>query len=75
MPTERYIVGQRVHTPKGDATVVGFESFTPKGACNPITAFDYGNRVIVRLDHPENWKPTLLTPDPYMFRSDLKEIA
>ena len=70
-----YLVGQRVETSKGTATIVGFEQFTHNGMKAHISVIDCGGRAVVRLDKPENWVPTLLTPDPYMFRSDLKEIS
>lgn len=68
------LIGQQVMTTKGKATVVGFESFTVKGHSAPIRSKDCGHRVICCLDDPKAWKPTLLTPHPYMFRSDITEI-
>jgi hypothetical protein len=68
------LIGQQVMTTKGRGTVVGFESFTDRGRGGPIKSKDNGNRVICCLDDPKAWKPTLLTPHPYMFRSDITEI-
>jgi len=70
----RFLIGQRVHTPKGSGTITGFETFDNKGYGGPISSQDNGRRAIVRLDNPDAWKPTLLTPHPYMFRSDLQAI-
>lgn len=69
-----YQVGQRVTTPLGTGAILGFESFTLEGKQAPTKYEDNGQRAIVRLDNPDNWKPTALTPDPYMFRSDLADI-
>lgn len=66
-------IGQRVQTPLSLGTILGFESFTPKGQQGPTSEIDNGNRVIVQLDNPENWISTKLTPHPYMFRSQLSE--
>ena len=66
--------GQRVQTPLGAATIIGFEHFDHGNESKPISDTDTGGRAIVRLDKPENWKPTVLTPNPYMFRSQLGEL-
>jgi hypothetical protein len=68
------LIGQQVMTTKGKATVVGFETFTAKGGSGPITSQDNGRRVICCLDDPKAWVPTLLTPHPYMFRTDILSV-
>jgi len=69
-----YLIGQRVITPMGVGTITGFEWFSDKLNADRVSSKDAGGRAIVRLDDPAAWKPTLLTPHPYMSRSDLKEF-
>lgn len=70
--------GQRVQTPLGAGTVVGFERFTPGGFSAPLSDTDNEgstSRVVVQLDRPENWLGTSPEhPDPYMYRSQLSEL-
>lgn len=69
-------VGQRVQTPLGFATVLGFESFYDQGRRASLVSTENGGRVLCRLDDPNMWHgATELHPDPYMFRSDLSELG
>ena len=69
-----FTTDQRVNTPRGKATIIGFEAFDTKGKSLAIQPVDCGGRVVVRLDQPENWKATELTPNPYMGRRELSAI-
>lgn len=69
--------GQRVQTPLGAGTVLGFERFTLNGFSAPNSDTDIEgstSRVVVQLDHPENWACHPLCPHPYMLRSELTEL-
>jgi hypothetical protein len=67
--------GQRVQTPLGPGTILGFESFNARGFSNPLSDSDTGGRAQVQLDTPGNWlAATEAQPHPYMFRSQLQEI-
>ncbi len=69
-------VNQRVQTPLGPGTILGFENFNSKGSSNPDMDTDPNNgfRVHVRLDEPKNWLAPPGQPDPYMNRSELQEL-
>lgn len=70
---------QRVMTPLGPGTVIGFEGFINNGMNGVVYDTEAGIptcRVVVRLDDPSAWlfhKPED-PKDPYMFRSDLTEL-
>lgn len=66
-------IGQRVQTPLGLGTILGFEHFKNGYEALPISPTNTGGRAIVQLDNPENWACTKLTPNSYMFRSQLSE--
>lgn len=68
------IVGQRVQTPLGLATILGFEEFDSKGSSKPLRVeYDSGGRVCCKLDEPDNWFGSKQGMDPYIFRSQLAE--
>lgn len=66
--------GQRVRTPLGPATILGFETFNLDGMKSTVIDTDLypDSRVLVQLDEPKKymwWKTT--QPNPYMYRSEL----
>ena len=72
--------GQRVMTPLGAATVLGFEQFGSgiQGDRNyvPSSIIDTDNsgRVAVTLDEPDNWLFSKKGAIPYIFRSQIQDI-
>lgn len=72
-------VQQRVLTPLGLGTVVGFERFSPQGGSIEPSVVDVPNssaRVIVKLDHASRWVGgTSEFPHPYCFRKDAKPVT
>lgn len=68
---------QRVQTPLGPGTVLGFERFTPAGTSAPLSLTDVEgstSRVAVQLDDPTRWACHKLSIDPYFFRCDLQPL-
>lgn len=69
-----YLKNQRVMTPMGPATVLGFEAFTPEGSTDTPSDFDTGRRIIVALDDPEKWVFSSQGLNPHMFRHEVEAI-
>lgn len=68
--------GQRVQTPLGVGTVLGFETFTANGMKAYLSDTDQENnsRVAIQLDRPENWAGYPQHNPPYFIRSEISEI-
>ncbi|MCY1291171.1 hypothetical protein D9M69_451990 [compost metagenome] len=80
MKTQRiFQKGQRVVTPLGLGTVVGFEVF-PDGKAAEVVDVDAGDgyypcRVVVALDDPEAWiGRTDEFPHPFFFRKEVEHV-
>jgi hypothetical protein len=65
---------QKVQTPHGKGSIVGFEKFNTKGFSDHHSDTDIGGRIIVKLEQPHTWKPTAMTPDPYYFRREVEAL-
>ena len=68
--------GQRVQTVLGPGTILGFETFKADGWPEPLQDIDpkNGYRVCIHLDDPTSWIATAMTPNPYIYRSQLSEL-
>lgn len=78
--SDHLIVGQRVQTPLGLATILGFERFGKglPGDWNYVPSdlvnYDNGGRVAVTLDEPDRWLFSKQGAIPYIFRSQLAGV-
>ena len=68
--------GQRVQTVLGPGTILGFEVIKYNGWPGPVNEIDPQNgcRVLVKLDDPTSWIATVMTPNPYIYQSQLSEL-
>jgi len=69
-------MNDRVKTPHGPGTVIGFECFTEEGKYAGTTRVpsNPSSRVVVELDQPENWAGHA-HGYPHYWRSELKKVA
>lgn len=73
-----YTKGQRVHTPHGPGTVLGFERFGSDGHTAPMSETDVEGsscRVIVQLDEPGNWRGSAKGHPPHYFRCEINPFG
>lgn len=78
----KFIVNDRVMTPHGPGTIVGFETFDPgTGRCQALTAYTVDSRAAVKLDNPEAWAGSVPTPCyqtgrglPHYWHHELKSL-
>ena len=74
-------VSQRIMTPLGAATIIGFEEFGIgiQGDHNYVPSclvfIDNGGRVCAMLDEPDNWLFSKKGATPYFFRSQCGELT
>lgn len=70
------IKGSKVTTKFGTGTVLGFELFGPNGKSLPFsdTPQTEGSRIVVQLDHPENWIMSEPGVHPYFPRKEVQLV-
>lgn len=68
--------GQRMRTPYGPATIVGFERFGPDGKSLELATEDTNSesRVCVELDQENAWANGEWGNKPYIYRSELVNL-
>lgn len=66
--------GQRMRTPYGPATIVGFEQFDgDTGRSKPMSDDDTGGRCIMKLDDEKNWLNGELG-NPFISRTEMVNL-
>lgn len=68
--------GQRVRTPYGAASIVGFERFGPDGRSQELAEEDTNpeSRICVELDSESAWANGAWGNQPYLYRSEVVNL-